>query len=70
MFQKKEYQLSPISLTLELWIDSNAFDFVNTVAFFCYNACSFNLITICQDKHFSTFQIAINHGLLLIGQEQ
>ena len=55
---------------LELWIDSNAFDFVNTVAFFCYNACSFNLITICQDKHFSTFQIAINHGLLLIGQEQ
>lgn len=38
MFQKKEYQLFSISLTLELWIDSDVFDFIDTFAFFCYNA--------------------------------
>gem|GEM_PF-4688318 len=38
MFKKKGYKLLSIALTLELWINCNVFNFVNTCAFFCYNA--------------------------------
>jgi hypothetical protein len=69
-FEKKLYQFLSISLALEPGIDGNILYLENIFCFAGDNAGCLYAAVIGKDEHFAAFQVTVNHGFLLIGQQQ